>query len=78
MAATGMAAMGRAADLSCDRERRRPGRRGKTDEEELVHWEEGRDLAPEPEISFMCRLGFKLSVSLGIPVNREKLSDHMR
>jgi hypothetical protein len=66
-----------AADLSCDWERRRPGRWGTTDKEELVDWEGGKDWAPEPEISFMCRLRFKLSESLGTPVNEGKFSDHM-
>ena len=48
---------------------RRGGREG------LVHWEGGADWAPEPEISFMCRLGFsfKLSESLGTPVDERKL-----
>ncbi len=59
-------------DLSGDGERRRPGRWGTTDEEEMVHWEGGTDWAPEPEISFMHRLGFKLSKSLGTPVNERK------
>ena len=55
---------GRAVDLSGD------GEGGK----DWFTWREGgTDWAPEPEMSFMCRLGFKLSESLGTPVDERKL-----
>jgi hypothetical protein len=55
---------GRAVDLSGD---------GEGGKDWFTGREGGTDWAPEPEMSFMCRLGFKLSESLGNPVDERKL-----
>ena len=57
---------GRAVDLSGD---------GEGGKDWFTGREGGADWAPEPEISFMCRLRFslKLSESLGTPVDERKL-----
>ena len=57
---------GKAVDLSGD---------GEGGKDWFTGRERGTDWAPEPEMSFMCRLGFsfKLSESLGTPVDERKL-----